>query len=278
MIATHQHLRYLGPGTGDLAISIGSIETGPAIDARRRGHASGARCSHLGLVLVVAGQGNYLDPHLGHDLPLAPGDAFWRLPGTRHANTSDPAGPWRERWLALPTALLPILDAAGRSAWPLPVARVGVDPALIRRWDRLIHLAATLPSGGGDRLLAPALDLALEVIRRREGHPDDAVIDRVRRLLADPACSHLKLSEIASRAGCGYHRLRRLFPHRTGRSLARWRVEERIERACGQLMAPDATVATVSAALGWPSPQAFCRQFATIRGETPGAWRRRMGR
>lgn len=278
MIASRQHLRFLGPGTGDWAVAVGLIDAAAGGDARRRGHALGGCCDHLGLVHVLAGSGRFVDPAAGVDLPLAAGDAFWRLPGSHHRNISDPAQPWRELWLTLPTALLPVLDAAGRSAWTTPVARIGPDPALVRRWERLIDLAAGLPAGSGDRLLVPALDLALEVVRRRDGSPEAAAVAEARRLLADPACAHLRMADLATRAGIGYHRLRRLFPGRTGRSLARWRVEQRIERACGMLLDPAATVATTAAALGWPSPQAFCRQFAAVRGETPGAWRRRMGR
>lgn len=273
---TCQHLRFLAAGGSGWVVAIGETSSPAGGDLRRRGHVADPGSDHLGLVWVLAGRGRYRDAQ--HDVALAAGDALWRLPGVAHRNSSDPAQPWHELWLSLPPGLLPALRAAGLAAWPAPVARIGEDPALARRWGRLLDLAGTMPSQGGDRLLAPFLDLALEVVRRRGGSPEAAAVAEAQRLLAEDHRGERRVADIAAASGIGYHRLRRLFPRLTGRSLVRWRIEQRLERACGELLAGERTVAEVAIRLGWPSAQAFCRQFAGILGESPGAWRRRMGR
>jgi AraC-like DNA-binding protein len=265
-------LRFLPPGGEMWSIAAGYGRS-PIDGDRRHLHeeSSGPLC-HLGLVWVLAGRG-WLD-HEGRRWPLRAGSVFWRIPGLPQANGSDEDQSWEECFLILPAAMLPVIEAAGRSRWPEPVAMIGSDVELRRRWHRLIASLHGIPSTAPERALAPVLGLALEIMHRvSAGDPERRLVAEACALLESPAGERLRLSEVARRLGSSHQSLRLAFARCLGRKPAQWRAERRIERAC-RLLGEGHSAIEVARRLGYSSPQAFHRAFVSMCGIPPGGWTR----
>jgi AraC family transcriptional activator FtrA len=68
--------------------------------------------------------------------------------------------------------------------------------------------------------------------------------------------------------------LTRRFAQATGTSPARWLLEQRIAASTELLERTDLAVEDVGALVGIPSPAAFRRHFARVKGVPPSAYRR----
>jgi len=77
--------------------------------------------------------------------------------------------------------------------------------------------------------------------------------------------------------GVSERTLRRRFPAATGMTWSRYAVQSRLLRAMTMLAEPGPTVLDVATAVGFDSVSAFTRAFARASGETPSAYRRRVG-
>jgi transcriptional regulator GlxA family with amidase domain len=71
--------------------------------------------------------------------------------------------------------------------------------------------------------------------------------------------------------------LRRLFSTHLGMSWRSYLLRARVLRSTALLAQPDRSVLEVSIAVGFDDPGAFARSFARHCGETPSAYRRRIG-
>jgi AraC-like DNA-binding protein len=134
--------------------------------------------------------------------------------------------------------LLELLDIFSRSTELDPIASPGFDPA------------ATPPSS--DRLEG--------VLRHMESH------------LSEP----LYVEDLARRAGLSQSAFTRLFQKATLRTVPRYLNEIRIAHACRLLAGTDKTVSEIAAACGYPSAPYFQRQFQTLHGCSPLAYRTRV--
>lgn len=84
------------------------------------------------------------------------------------------------------------------------------------------------------------------------------------------------LSELAGLCGLSTRQLARGFHASRGLSLGRHIAESRVSLA-KQLLNSDDTIKTISESLGFKSPSNFTTAFLRATGETPQAYRRRMG-
>jgi AraC-like DNA-binding protein len=98
---------------------------------------------------------------------------------------------------------------------------------------------------------------------------------------ADYTRTHLgyvTLSDVTRAVGVSERTLRRLFSARLGMSWRSYLLRARVLRAMALLTQPDSSVLEVSIAVGFDDAGAFARSFAGHCGETPSAYRRRIGR
>jgi AraC family transcriptional regulator, transcriptional activator FtrA len=165
---------------------------------------------------------------------------------------------------------------------------------------------------GGDVLTsagtAAGIDLCLHVVRR--DHGADVANKVARRMVVSPhrtgdqaqfveaplppreaggdvaavmawALEHLdqrlEVADLAAVAHLSPRTLTRRFAEATGRSPARWLLEQRIAASVALLETTATPVEEVGALVGLPSPAAFRRHFARIMGVPPSVYRRTFG-
>jgi transcriptional regulator GlxA family with amidase domain len=83
-------------------------------------------------------------------------------------------------------------------------------------------------------------------------------------------------ADICGTVGVSARSLRRLFPAATGMTWRQYLLESRLLRAMALLAEPGRTILDVANLVGFDG-SSFARAFARHTGETPSAYRRRVG-
>ncbi len=97
-----------------------------------------------------------------------------------------------------------------------------------------------------------------------------AIISHVRAL---PTGADVPLSEVlAGELFVSYGHLTRQFKERTGKTIERYALEVKVERAKGLLQRGDMLVSDIGLQLGYRSPSHFTAQFRRLTGLTPTAY------
>jgi len=228
------------------------------------------------LVLITRGAG-WFEVAGGPRRAVAAGDALLVFPGLRHGYGPAQHGDWDECWFGGRGPMFRLLESECIITRQEPLLSPGLDPALIAAVEALSEdLAATGPAAEGwlaTRLAALFADVRWRHERRHGGLPDADMVSVARAALDAALDAPVDLHRLARRLACDYDRLRRVFRRELGVAPHRYRTLRRIERAKAML-ADGASLADTAAALGWCDQFYFARQFRSVTGVNPGAWRR----
>jgi AraC-like DNA-binding protein len=80
--------------------------------------------------------------------------------------------------------------------------------------------------------------------------------------------------DLAQMCGISTSHLRRAFFASTGQSLHRWVVRQRVDQACGDLLATSLPMAEIALRWGFSDQSHLTRTFAALLGMTPARWKR----
>ena len=84
--------------------------------------------------------------------------------------------------------------------------------------------------------------------------------------------NEMTLPEVARRCGMATSTLRARFHAETGQSPVQWRIAHRMQEAQNQLL-QNVSITKIAHNLGYPTVQAFSRQFSKEFGIPPATWR-----
>lgn len=98
-------------------------------------------------------------------------------------------------------------------------------------------------------------------------------IDRVLAHLHEHFARPIPLEELADIAALSVSGLHRMFRRQTGQTISRYLIGLRLGAACAMLSGSDRPIAHVADAVGYNAQANFNRQFKTVRGMTPRAYR-----
>ncbi|WP_249140000.1 MULTISPECIES: helix-turn-helix domain-containing protein [Bradyrhizobium] len=169
------------------------------------------------------------------------------------------------------------IDLLERTAHPDPIT------------SRLLLSAADVLEGNGalDSLFRQQLTdlLATRLLAAHAGAPATGqpvvgglapkVLMRAIERLHSDSDADVSLAALAADAGLSRFHFCRAFKESTGLSPHAWLRQHRLEQAMQMLRDTDASVVTISAALGYASQTAFAAAFKRLTGDTPTDWRRR---
>jgi AraC family transcriptional regulator len=184
-----------------------------------------------------------------------------------------------------PSAFVNLEDERGGHVDLRPhVGASPVAPGILERVEALCLSGEEVPRAYADALTTV---LAYELLRAYATKPVSPprgtllrasrfkpVLDRIEESLANDA----GLSELASLVGLSVSRFSHAFNAAYGVAPHRYILQRRIERAKVLLRRSDATVASVSARVGFSSQSRFTQTFARHTGLTPSAYRQELVR
>jgi AraC-like DNA-binding protein len=177
--------------------------------------------------------------------------------------------------------------AVGALLQPAAVPHLTPDPSALRdRYQPLdlpdLHgavVAAMTGDGDGDVRRARAVEAFAEWLTKALPPPDaDALLANALAELADGDPSVLQVQQAADRLGVSTRTLQRLARRHVGLSPAAMIRRRRLQEAAERLRSdPVADLATVAADLGYADQAHLCRDFRTMLGFTPSAYRAQLG-
>lgn len=97
-----------------------------------------------------------------------------------------------------------------------------------------------------------------------------AVVERIREDYAQP----LRIASLAAEAGLSISRMERLMQSVLHVSPRQLLTRQRVEAAAAMLRKPSASLVTIALDCGFCDQPTFCRQFKSVTGMAPGAYRR----
>lgn len=254
---------------------VGTVHGGGYI-IDKQDELSERRLGSYALVYLLDGGGWYQDPDHPHR-SVARGDVLVLTPNRSHGYGRGTAPRWSEAWLMFRGPVFAGLERDGVIDAHRPVLSPGYDQGLVAGFDQIIR---ELADPGHDRaagLVARTHLLITEILRldaaRATNRSEADLVASACAALEQRLLEPIDLHDLARRLGCSYERFRKQFAKRMGMSPSRYRVVRRIDLAKGML-ADGATIEEVATRLGWCDQFFLARQFRTITGMNPGAWRK----
>ncbi len=223
--------------------------------------------------VVIAGGGGVYEDHSG-TRTVRSGEGFLLVPGRWHRYRPDPATGWIERWLAFDGPVMRDLQRQERlPAMPI-VSQSVLDTIWRNRFDEILTmLRQQTPAWRSE---SEALLASLMARLTAMGAPDEA--DPVQRSAMRLTTElQVPIESLALEAGLSASQFRLRFQGLHGCSPRIFRQRALVARAQRLLVIPGTTVAEVAAALGFTDQAHFSRGFRRGCGQSPQAWRAKIG-
>lgn len=231
------------------------------------------RLGAYALVYLLAGEGRFRDES-GTDLPITAGDLILLSPAVRHHYGPKRGTNWIERYVVFEGPVFDLWHESGVLDLRPPIVRL--DP--INRWNaEFDHLLDNTGRTGSLSDLEEACRLQSLLARiltaasgsSRISSEDDAWLSRAFALLD----SGIGLSDVADGLSLSYDGFRKRFRKLAGVSPARYRTEQKIEKARYLIQQGVHTNAQIADILGYYDEQHLARRFKQITGKSPRAFR-----
>jgi len=243
--------RHLGRGISDQSGSVALTSYMPGERLEQHEHAT----PHLCLML----SGKYAQTSLNDEHVLRAGDLAIYPAGHRHSNAVGDCG--------AACLNLHVPDQFGPNEFR--IARPGVQLRLqASELATAVAIGDPLDPLGVDCLVAELLARD-DPPERTSGFPLQKFLDLLEE---HPASNLLQLSEYIGRHPT---HLARAFRQATGLSIGAYRRRSRVRSLCVDLRTEDATLCELAVRHGYSDQAHMTREFKSLTGHSPGAWRTR---
>lgn len=259
------------PGTAHLVVT----DCGYFPEARSHGRVRSRPIGEAVIIVCAKGSG-WCETSAGR-FDVTAGQVVILPPGEPHAYAADDDDPWTLWWLHVTGRDLPeFLTAAGMTV-DAPVRNLS-DPfgvialvAEVLKWmERDTTTASLLASAGAAWHL-----MALLVSDRSPDDPRSHSLDETAEYIRDNLSERLPVIELARRVSLSPSHFATLFKKQFGVPVLQFQTQLRMARARELLDTTEATVADISASVGYPDSFYFSRQFKSTHGLTATAYRYR---
>lgn len=231
------------------------------------------------LHVVLRGKGVY---QCGNDrFPLNPGDGFLILPNVQTYYQADEADPWTYLWIGFDGVrsadyLLQLGLGPDRLTFHTPDA----DALQQIVFEMLKHNTASIENDFALQgllcqffsCLSRSLSLPLSAATKSER--ENLYVQRAVEFVQYNYANHITVSDIAKYVSINRSYLFTLFQRVLGVSPQEFLATFRLTRAKEQLTLTDATVANISASVGYRDPLVFSKAFKQMTGLTPMQYRK----
>ena len=253
--------------------------------------------SHDFWELVYADKGDLVCTVEGKEIILKEGEVIFHKPGVIHAHRADgKRAPnvfivsfeckneairfFEDRHMVLDKSLLRFIFAIieeSKRTFDLPYS----DPEL-----KKMKLLET-PTLGGQQLIKNYLELLLinlmrnylernssEAVFLPQAEFDELISDKVIEYMKEHVSERLSVADICNILHYNKSYIFRQFKKTTGRSLMAYFTKMKIQKAKEMLRETEASVAVISDALSFDSPNYFSKTFKKVTGYTPSTYRK----
>ena len=142
-----------------------------------------------------------------------------------------------------------------------------------------MRLRATLSPEGFLRFIRNLLAELAEETGKQQGVSGNSAVIRKARSYASRHCGEIKFSlqETADHVGLSKNHFSRVFHDATGVRFWDYVTELRIRKAAGLLTETNLPIAVIAEMCGYETEAYFNKKFKSLKGESPGKYRKRYG-
>jgi AraC-like DNA-binding protein len=227
---------------------------------------------HYSLILVLRGNGVYVDEEKNKEYKISEGHIFQRLVGSPHSLIIDPESNWLECFVALDSLTAQRMNDFGIINFSTPCFFYDSAFTLIENfWDLKTELkkTASISLYTAYKKAEKILSNIFHTYNTKESSQLPDFIKNGCKILESNLNSRLTIPEIVEQIPVSYETFRKTFIKTMKISPANYRIRCRINTACGMLKSPKNSVKKIAYLLGYPSPYAFSAQFKNYMGITP---------
>lgn len=234
------------------------------------------------IIFISAGSGIFESDHTHKPQAVESGSLLILFPGVWHRYAPDSDTGWTEHWIECQG---PVFEEAVRTGIvqpTQPILHTGLEPDLLRCFERC-HALAARGALVNQHLLSTMGAHLLSVIGYLQGGPRfdrriDELIERAHALIALRCQERLSLPAIAAELGVSYSHLRQTFTDRIGLSPKQYHCQVRLQKAQELLASTTRSVQEVADILGFHSAFQLSKQFKQHVGDAPQHWRSKQVR
>jgi AraC-like DNA-binding protein len=234
------------------------------------------------IIFISAGSGIFESDHTRKPQAVESGSVLILFPGVWHRYAPDSDTGWTEHWIECQG---PVFEEAVRTGIvqpTQPILHTGLEPDLLRCFERC-HALAARGALANQHLLSTMGAHLLSVIGYLQGGPRfdrriDELIERAHALIALRCQERLSLPAIAAELGVSYSHLRQTFTDRIGLSPKQYHCKVRLQKAQELLASTTRSVQEVADILGFHSAFQLSKQFKQHVGDAPQHWRSKQVR
>jgi AraC-like DNA-binding protein len=229
------------------------------------------------IVFVSQGSGVFESADTREPQTVNSGCVLILFPGVWHRYAPDPGVGWTEHWIECQGQIFDEAVRAGIVRPAEPILQTGLEPELLRCFERC-HALAARSALANQHLLSTMGAHLLSVIGYLQSAPRfdrriDELIERAHALIALRCQERLSLPAIAAELGVSYSHLRQGFTARIGLSPKQYHCQVRLQKAQELLTSTTRSVQEIADILGFHSAFQLSKQFKQHFGEAPQPWR-----
>lgn len=229
------------------------------------------------IIYITGGEGVFETQEQGRRR-IEPGSVLLLFPGVWHRYRPSPKTGWNEFWFGLRGEQIERLAERGFISPQRPVLNLGLDDTLLGQFLQLLGNVEAEPIGYQQIVAAQALEILATLLARQRasqvGHRHiEALVGRVKCLLAERLDQEVDMRAIAHELHVSYAYLRRTFKQCTGLAPNQYHLHLRVTRARELLSETGLTVKQVAATLGFENQYYFSKIFKKKTGQSPAQWR-----
>jgi AraC-like DNA-binding protein len=235
------------------------------------------------IIFISEGTGVFESEHTHKPQAVKSGSVLILFPGVWHRYAPDAATGWTEHWVECQGPVFAEAVRTGIVQPSRPILHTGLEPDLLRCFERC-HTLAARGALANQHLLSTMGAHLLSVIGYLQGGPRfdrriDELIERAHALIALRCQERLSLPAIAAELGVSYSHLRQAFTDRIGLSPKQYHCQVRLQKAQDLLASTTRSVQEIADILGFHSAFQLSKQFKQFSGDAPQHWRsKQLGR
>lgn len=227
------------------------------------------------LVVILRGEGVYIDEETGKKYPLKAGNYFQRFPNKVHTVILDPDSNWYEFFIAVPSSLFDLLDNMKGVNSSEIVGNIAMTSKLFDRFIAYADMVSSVSDSEIYTLLPEACAIITDCIN---GIEKQNVISEFmlnsKKYLEKTYNKKSDIEEYCRKNGCSYVSFRTKFKRQFGMSPYQYRIHVRMDKAVELLCNLDYSIKDIASILGYSTQYEFSNHFKKYFSISPSKFRK----
>ncbi len=217
-------------------------------------------------VLIIQGEGEYIDEVTNKKYPLKAGMFFQRFPKHKHTTIINPSSNWHECFIEIPPTAYELLRQFNCCNEKDPIGSLNINKALIERFESITHALSNVTDLQLFSLFSEIFSLITHCLQESKyltvnDAQTTTILDKGCQFLGTNLDQKLSINDFCKRNGYSYEHFRKKFKSHLGVSPHQYRIKRKMDAACTMLKNSNSPIYNIAEKLGYSSQYEFSSQF-----------------